>query len=119
MSARLVDVETSQMLLTDHIDHKGEIDGLLQKMRELAQALARVNSGEECRKNSGIKSRIQTVSSFRHSHLSEGGERMLTPMERSTITRLKKRGLTNRAIADLSGSDRPPRPGKEERVSSS
>lgn len=41
VSARLVDVETSQMLLTDHIDHKGEIDGLLQKMRELAQALAR------------------------------------------------------------------------------
>ena len=31
---------------------------------------------------------------------------MLTPMERSDIKRLKKRGLTNRAIADLVGHDR-------------
>ncbi|MBI4553578.1 MAG: PEGA domain-containing protein, partial [Candidatus Latescibacteria bacterium] len=38
--ARLVDVETGRVSLSRNITHRGEIDGLLDKMHDLAQALA-------------------------------------------------------------------------------
>lgn len=38
--ARLVDVETGRVSFSRNIAHRGEIDGLLDKMKELAQALA-------------------------------------------------------------------------------